>query len=305
MSRPIKIGFDYFPFDVDFFSDIRIRKLTKSQGGKAVTVYALLLCLIYKNGYYIRWDKELPFIISEQTGYEEVYIREVIKYCRTIGLFSDEVFLSDNILTSKGIQKRYLQMCASAKRKGDVTDYCLIDELFSSSKTGVSSEETRVNSEETGINSEETRVFPGKSTQRKVKERKEYSSKREKEKVLFYPEEKPLPDAYSEIRTNASWAEQFIMNKHHEGFKDFDEAKLAGLLDTFFRKLQNENRTGVMISDIYRHFSNWVNIQLKTESDERTKTDKRTNARTGGQDYNYGHEIDPPHIIKLGGQGKV
>lgn len=43
MSRPIKIGFDYFPFDVDFFSDIRIRKLTKSQGGKAVTVYALLL----------------------------------------------------------------------------------------------------------------------------------------------------------------------------------------------------------------------------------------------------------------------
>lgn len=291
MSRPIKIGFDYFPFDVDFFSDIRIRKLTKSQGGKAVTVYALLLCLIYKNGYYIRWDKELPFIISEQTGYEEVYIREVIKYCRTIGLFSDEVFLSDNILTSKGIQKRYLQMCASAKRKGDVTDYCLIDELFSSSKTGVSSEETR--------------VFPGKSTQRKVKERKEYSSKREKEKVLFYPEEKPLPDAYSEIRTNASWAEQFIMNKHHEGFKDFDEAKLAGLLDTFFRKLQNENRTGVMISDIYRHFSNWVNIQLKTESDERTKTDKRTNARTEGQDYNYGHEIDPPHIIKLGGQGKV
>lgn len=78
----------------------------------------------------------MPFIISEQTGYEEVYIREVIKYCRTIGLFSDEVFLSDNILTSKGIQKRYLQMCASAKRKGDVTDYCLIDELFSSSKLG-------------------------------------------------------------------------------------------------------------------------------------------------------------------------
>lgn len=297
MSRPIKIGFDYFPFDVDFFSDIRIRKLTKSQGGKAVTVYALLLCLIYKNGYYIRWDKELPFIISEQTGYEEVYIREVIKYCRTIGLFSDEVFLSDNILTSKGIQKRYLQMCASAKRKGDVTDYCLIDELFSSSKTGVSSEET-------SINSEETRVFPGKSTQRKVKERKEYSSKREKEKVLFYPEEKPLPDAYSEIRTNASWAEQFIMNKHHEGFKDFDEAKLAGLLDTFFRKLQNENRTGVMISDIYRHFSNWVNIQLKTESDERTKTDKRTNARTEGQDYNYGHEIDPPPHHQTGRTGE-
>jgi hypothetical protein len=127
MSRPIKIGFDYFPFDVDFFSDIRIRKLTKSQGGKAVTVYALLLCLIYKNGYYIRWDKELPFIISEQTGYEEVYIREVVKYCRTIGLFSDEVFLSDNILTSKGIQNTQGRRCILRQQLKTETRICFIN----------------------------------------------------------------------------------------------------------------------------------------------------------------------------------
>ena len=75
MARTIKKGLDYFPFDVDFFQDIRIRKLIKYQGGKAVTVYALLLCTIYKNGYYAEWDKELPFIISEQSGYTEAYIQ--------------------------------------------------------------------------------------------------------------------------------------------------------------------------------------------------------------------------------------
>ena len=107
MGRKNKIGLEYFPFDIDFFSDLKIRKLIKYQGGKAVTVYALLLCIIYKQGYYMRWDKELPFIISEQTGYEEVYIQEVIKSCLVIGLFSNELFEKEKIITSKGIQERY------------------------------------------------------------------------------------------------------------------------------------------------------------------------------------------------------
>ena len=77
MGRNKKNGLDYFPFDIDLFQDIRIRKLIKYQSGKAVTVYALLLCIIYKDGYYMKWDKELPFIISEQTGFEEAYILEV------------------------------------------------------------------------------------------------------------------------------------------------------------------------------------------------------------------------------------
>ena len=54
MARIAKSGLEYFPFDIDFFQDIRIRKFIKRQGGKAVTVYALLLCLIYKNGYFMQ-----------------------------------------------------------------------------------------------------------------------------------------------------------------------------------------------------------------------------------------------------------
>ena len=50
MARPNKEGLDYFPFDTNLFQDIRIRKLIKYQSGKAVTVYALLLCIIYKDG---------------------------------------------------------------------------------------------------------------------------------------------------------------------------------------------------------------------------------------------------------------
>ena len=109
-------GLSYFPFDIDFFQDLKIRKLIRCQGGKAVTVYALLLCFIYKSGYYIWWDEELPFIISEQTGFEEAYILEVIRSCMTLGLLSKELYDNERIITSKGIQKRYQSICKLLKR---------------------------------------------------------------------------------------------------------------------------------------------------------------------------------------------
>lgn len=126
MARTIKKGLDYFPFDVDFFQDIRIRKLIKYQGGKAVTVYALLLCTIYKNGYYAEWDKELPFIISEQSGYTEAYIQEVIECCMNIGLLSKELFESEKVLTSKGIQERYRNICKESRRSGVIKEFNLL-----------------------------------------------------------------------------------------------------------------------------------------------------------------------------------
>ena len=127
MALTAKIGLEYFPFDVDFFQDIKIRKLIKYQGGKAVTVYALLLCTIYKNGYYAEWDKELPFIISEQSGYTEAYILEVIECCLNIGLLSRELFDSNKILTSRSIQERYRRICAGSRRICAIDRYNLLD----------------------------------------------------------------------------------------------------------------------------------------------------------------------------------
>lgn len=155
MGRNVKKGLNYFPFDVDFFSDIKIRKLIKYQGGKAVTVYALLLCNIYKQGYYMRWDEELPFIVSEQTGFEEAYIQEVIKCCLVVGLFSKELYDKEKVFTSAGIQERYKRICDDCRRKCEFSEFIL-----------VSSEDKRISSEEMPINS-------AKSTQSKPKERKE------------------------------------------------------------------------------------------------------------------------------------
>ena len=167
MGRNKKIGLDYFPFDIDFFQDLRIRKLIKYQGGKAVTVYALLLCNIYKQGYYMRWDEELPFFVSEQTGFEEAYIREVIKCCLVIGLFSKELYDSEKILTSKGIQERYQKICDLCRRNNEIHEYNIIS------------------SEDIAFSSEEMMISSSKSTQSKVKERKEKKSKKIIKKYLL------------------------------------------------------------------------------------------------------------------------
>lgn len=126
MGRNVKKGLDYFPFDLDFYQDIRIRKLIKYQGGGAVAIYNLLLCFIYKDGYYTKWDTELPFIISEQTGFEEPYICKVIDYCLSIGLFDKSLYESDEVLTSKGIQERYKRICELSRRTYVVSEHSLI-----------------------------------------------------------------------------------------------------------------------------------------------------------------------------------
>lgn len=126
MARTSKKGLEYFPMDIDIFSDLKIRKLIKYQGGKAISIYALLLCNIYKNGYYIEWDEELPFICSELTGFDEAYVSEVIKTCLSLGLFSKELFDAEGVLTSKGIQERYSRICIQCRRVCNITDYSML-----------------------------------------------------------------------------------------------------------------------------------------------------------------------------------
>ena len=128
MARTSKRGLEYFPMDIDIFSDLKIRKLIKYQGGKAISIYALLLCNIYKHGYYIEWDDELPFICSELTGFDEAYVSEVIKTCLSLGLFSKELFDAEGVLTSKGIQERYSRICIQCRRVFNITDYSLLSQ---------------------------------------------------------------------------------------------------------------------------------------------------------------------------------
>lgn len=125
MARPAKKGISSFPVDVNIFSDVRIRKLIKFQGSRAIVVYMSLLCNIYKNGYYSLWNDDTLFTISDETGCELGFTREVIMSCLKIGLFDRDMFKTEKVLTSAGIQRRFLEV--NRRRKLKIGKYNLID----------------------------------------------------------------------------------------------------------------------------------------------------------------------------------
>ena len=163
MGRKIKRGLDYYPVDVDIASDIKMRKLLKRCGGQAYTVYAFLLCLIYKNGYYIELDEDLPFILSEQTGYSEEYIGQVIDCCLDIDLFNKTLYASDKVITSRAIQERYSLIRRLTNVKNPIDEFSLI----SCQETPISCQETPISCQETPSQSAFLPIYSENSAQRK------------------------------------------------------------------------------------------------------------------------------------------
>ena len=127
MPRKAKTGLDHFPFETDLFTDIKVRKLIKYQSAKAIAVYAYLLCIIYRDGYYMKWDNELPFIISEVLGFDEAFVGEAIECMVRLSLFNEKMYREKQVLTARGIQERYLRELARLRRTGDVSEYSLLD----------------------------------------------------------------------------------------------------------------------------------------------------------------------------------
>ena len=191
MARKVISGLDYLPLDLVFFQDRKIRKLMRRCGNNGPMVYLALLCMIYKDGYYLNVDEELSFDLSEQLHMKEQEVSDAIDACIETGLFNRAVFISDNVLTSAGIQRRYEYVCEKSKRKAHVAQYSLIN----SEEKHIYSEETTINSEEMGINSERNPISSEFNPTRK-EGRKEGKEGRKKEKNFFIKKERVLAELF-------------------------------------------------------------------------------------------------------------
>lgn len=120
MARPLKNGLDYFPFDVDFFSDEKIAAISGEFGVKGEITAIKLLCAIYRNGYYIEWNDMLKMkLLKDLPGITEQLLDSIVSRLVRWGFFDGALFDSTAILTSEGIQRRYF---AIAKRRRN-TEY--------------------------------------------------------------------------------------------------------------------------------------------------------------------------------------
>ena len=61
MGRKKQEGNYFFPVDVGFFSDRKIKILKARYGTDGLTIYLYLLCEIYKTGYYMQIDEDIDY----------------------------------------------------------------------------------------------------------------------------------------------------------------------------------------------------------------------------------------------------
>lgn len=169
MARPKKQGIDYFSFDVDFFSDVKIRKIARACGSQSTSILICLLCNIYKDkGYYILWDEDLPFVIADSVGVSEGAVKEVILKAIQVGFFDKDIYEKYKVLTSHGIQSRF----KSAVYKREEIEY-IVEYLVPDVRNSISDGKNQVS--DTGSTQSKVKV--------KRKKNKENSTTVEKKKT--------------------------------------------------------------------------------------------------------------------------
>lgn len=120
MARPRKEGLDYFPLDVDFFSNRKIKILKSQFGADGITIYLYLLCEIYKKGYYIQVDDDFFYLVADDLNMQQNKIRQVINFLLSRSLFDNTLFQSDKVLTSVSIQRQYQESVKGRASKNPI-----------------------------------------------------------------------------------------------------------------------------------------------------------------------------------------
>jgi uncharacterized phage protein (TIGR02220 family) len=187
MARPLKEGLDYFPLDVDIDQDDKIAMIEALHGAEGFAVVIKLLMKIYKEGYAYEWNKREQILFSKRVNVDINSVEAIVNDCINEGLFNKNLYEQYNVLTSKGIQSRYLEAVKRRKEVNFNAKYFLISDIktiVGSNKIDVftvNDDGKRVN---VNINTDSVEVNVNKSTQRKEKESKEKKSKEHKDSIV-------------------------------------------------------------------------------------------------------------------------
>lgn len=188
MARPIKTGTDYFPLDVEL--DIKMDFVESRYGNDGFSTIIKLWQKIYaENGYYCKWDNDIAvlFAFKKANNIDIDKLDGIIKLALEKELFDKNIYEKYGVLTSAGIQKRYLLITERRKKVVINGDYLLIDISTNSINVDINFINVDINSKNVDIN-----------TQSKVKESKGKESKvnKIKEKNIEPAARKPIRHKY-------------------------------------------------------------------------------------------------------------
>lgn len=117
MARPKKDGLDYYPMDSDIANDDKVKYIRSKHGNDGFATVILLLNKIYKEkGYFCHWTTFEKTIFSADSLLDVSKLDEIIESCIECRFFDEKKYKQYQILTSKGIQNRFME---ASKRRRD------------------------------------------------------------------------------------------------------------------------------------------------------------------------------------------
>ena len=128
MARPQKEGLDYFPLDVDIDQDDKVQLIEAQFGVIGFGILIKLFMKIYKEGYFYEWTEKEQLLFSRRVNVDINQVNDVINECLKWGLFDQKLYKKYSILTSKGIQRRYMEAVGRRKQVQIIKEYFLLDQ---------------------------------------------------------------------------------------------------------------------------------------------------------------------------------
>lgn len=236
MARPLKQGLDYFPLDCQL--DDKFELIEAEYGLIGFAVVVKLFQKIYgQNGYYTEWTDEVALLFAKRIGAGGGVVSEIVKAAIRRGIFDKGLFEKYHILTSAGIQKRYLEIVSRRKSSKIKNEYLLVKYV-----------QNNENVDNNGINVDNNPINDDNNTQSKVNKSKINKTERVRvrktltrfeEFLSAYPKEcnRHLTEiAYANIVSSGTEVEENLI----ACAKNYAEAcRIQGVSDRYIKNAEN------------------------------------------------------------------
>lgn len=177
---------DYFPLDVDFPTNEKVEAIMGEFGSEGVVAFLYLLSAIYRNGYFLKWDRLSQMqLVNRIDGMTIEKIDQIINRLISYDTFSEEAFEEYQILTSKRVQATFLE--ATKRRKEQPKLRYLVNDGNNLVSSVVNVDNNPSLSEVNDDINTQSKVKESKGKESKEKESKEKKSKQKQSKEIESP----------------------------------------------------------------------------------------------------------------------
>lgn len=244
MARPTKQGLDYFPLDVQL--DDKFHIIEAEHGLEGFAIVIKLLQKIYSEGYYYEWDEMQQILFSKSVSVDRNRVVSVVNDCIKWKLFDEEMYKKHRILTSRGIQRRFVQAIYKRTNVEMIEEYLLIDVSDRKNVTVISVSDVR-NSDTTIVsddNNPQSKVKKSKVKESKVKESNNTTTNNDAQEIVTLVTENINPILNSiEIQLIQEWINEHPKELIKEAIKEtaLNKATSIKYTDAILRSWRAKN----------------------------------------------------------------